>query len=301
MDRHRVVITGLGVVAPNGIGVRKFWDNLLAGSSAVDYIRAFDTSGYPCKVAAEVQDFNPELFMHPRRTKHRGRFSQFAVAAAKLALQDAAIEVSKSLLKNVAICVGNSLNGAGDIYENARVLFDERGFSAIPPFSGVEFAAHAPASHISVELGIRGQAMTVGTACSTGLDAVQWAVDRIRSGQADLVIAGATEAPISEFCFAALCALGALSKFDHPDLRASRPYDLHRDGLVLGEGACIYVLESLSHADSRGARAYAEILGFGSGNEGGYPTRTDSAELALETRYGRRLSQHACRLEGSTT
>jgi 3-oxoacyl-(acyl-carrier-protein) synthase len=151
----------------------------------------------------------------------------------------------------------------------------------IPMMSGIEFAAHAPVSHVSSELGIRGQGMTVASACATGLDAVQWATDRIRGGEADLVFAGGTEAPISEFCFATLCALGALSKFDDPPLKASRPYDRRRDGLVLGEGAAICVLEELEHAIDRGAHIYAEVLGFGSGNEGGFGNRMNAAELAL--------------------
>jgi 3-oxoacyl-(acyl-carrier-protein) synthase len=151
----------------------------------------------------------------------------------------------------------------------------------IPMMSGIEFAAHAPVSHISSELGIRGQGMTVASACATGLDAIQWGVDQIHEDRADVVFAGSTEAPISEFCFATLCALGALSKFDDPPLKASRPYDRRRDGLVLGEGAAICVLEELEHAIDRGAKVYAEVLGFGTGNEGGFGTKINAAELAL--------------------
>jgi 3-oxoacyl-[acyl-carrier-protein] synthase II len=147
--------------------------------------------------------------------------------------------------------------------------------------SGIEFAAHAPVSHVSSELGIGGQGMTIASACATGLDAIQWAVDQIQKDQADIVFAGSTEAPISEFCFATLCALGALSKFDDPPLKASRPYDRRRDGLVLGEGAAICVLEEMEHAIDRGAHIYAEVLGYGSGNEGGFGNKINAAELAL--------------------
>lgn len=173
------------------------------------------------------------------------------------------------------------MNGSGDVYETARVGFDREGMKGIPMMSGIEFAAHAPVSHVSSELGIRGQGMTIASACATGLDAIQWATDRIRKDEADVVFAGSTEAPISEFCFATLCALGALSKFDDPPLRASRPYDKRRDGLVLGEGAAICVLEERGHAIDRGAHIYAEVLGFGSGNEGGFGNRMNAAELAL--------------------
>ncbi len=281
--RHsrRVVITGLGVVAPNGIGKDAFWENLVAGNSAVDYISAFDASSYPCRVAAEVKNFTPTDFMHARRTKHRGRFSQFAVAAAKLALRDSQLDLRTETPARVVACLGTAMNGSGDVYETARVAFERDGVDGIPIMSGIEFAAHAPVSHVSMELGIRGRGMTLASACSTGLDAVQWGCSQIEKGEADVVFAGATEAPISEFCFATLCALGAISKFDDPALAASRPYDLKRDGLVLGEGAAICVVEELEHALARRVPIYAEVLGFGSGNEGGFGNRIDASELAL--------------------
>jgi len=271
----------LGVVAPNGIGKETFWQNLIAGKSAIDYITAFDPTPYPCHVAGEVRDFDPTEFMHARRTKHRGRFSQFAVAAAKLALADSRIEISLEHQRRVVACLGTSMNGAGDIYDAARVAYDREGVKGIPMMSGIEFAAHAPVSHVSSELGIRGQGMTLASACATGLDAIQWGVDQIREDRADVVFAGSTEAPISEFCFATLCALGALSKFNDPPLKASRPYDRRRDGLVLGEGAAICVLEEHEHAIERGAKVYAEVLGYGTGNEGGFGAKINAAELAL--------------------
>ena len=278
---RRVVITGLGVVAPNGIGKDTFWQNLVAGKSGIDYITAFDPTPYPCHVAGEVRDFDPTAFMHVRRTKHRGRFSQFAVAAAKLASADANIDLAGQPARRVLACLGNSMNGAGDVYETARAGYDKDGTKGIPLMSGIEFAAHAPVSHVSTELGIRGQAMTIASACSTGLDAIQWGFDQIQKNQADVVFAGSTEAPISEFCFATLCALGALSTFDDPPLKASRPYDRKRDGLVLGEGAAVCVLEELDHARDRSAHVYAEVLGHGTGNEGGFGKRMNAGELAL--------------------
>ena len=280
-NSRRVVVTGLGVVAPNGIGKETFWQNLIAGKSAIDYITAFDPTPYPCHVAGEVRDFDPKDFMHARRTKHRGRFSQFAVAAAKLALSDSGIDISAEQQRRVVACLGTSMNGSGDIYETARVGYERDGVRGIPMMSGIEFAAHAPVSHVSSELGIRGQGMTLASACATGLDAIQWGVDQIREDRADVVFAGSTEAPLSEFCFATLCALGALSKFNDPPLKASRPYDRRRDGLVLGEGAGICVLEELGHATDRGANIYAEVLGYGTGNEGGLGTKINAAELAL--------------------
>jgi 3-oxoacyl-[acyl-carrier-protein] synthase II len=289
-NSRRVVVTGLGVVAPNGIGKETFWRNLIAGKSAIDYITAFDPTPYPCHVAGEIRDFDPTDFMQARRTKHRGRFSQFAVAAAKLALDDCGIDLGGEQQRRVVACLGTSMNGSGDVYEAARVAYDKDGMKGIPMMSGIEFAAHAPVSHVSSELGIRGQGMTMASACATGLDAIQWGVDQIHEDRADLVFAGSTEAPISEFCFATLCALGALSKFDDPPLRASRPYDRRRDGLVLGEGAAICVLEELGHAIDRGANIYAEVLGYGTGNEGGFGTKINAAELALTEAINTALS-----------
>jgi 3-oxoacyl-[acyl-carrier-protein] synthase II len=278
---RRVVITGLGIVAPNGIGKDAFWDALIAGKSGVDYITAFDPSLYPCKVAAEVTDFNPADFMSPRRVRHRGRFSQFAVAAAKLALDDSGVNLSSEVPERILACIGTAMNGAGDIYEIARIGFEKTGVGGIPLMSGIEFAAHAPVSHVSMELGIRGQGMTLSSACATGLDAIEWARTQIHEDRADVVFAGCTEAPIFEFCFATLCALGALSKFNDPPLRASRPYDLRREGLVLGEGATVFTVESLDHALERGATIYAEVLGYGGGNEGGFGSKINAPELAL--------------------
>ena len=279
--RRRVVITGLGVVAPNGIGKETFWQNLIAGKSAVDYVRAFDASAYPCKVAAEVQNFNPQEFMLARRTKHRGRFAQFAVAATKLALQDAKLDASASRSHRLKLCVGTAANGVGDVYEGARLGFERSGVRGIPLTTGVEYASHAAASHVSMELGLRGQALTLASACSTGLDAVHWGWHQIIDRQADVVLAGATDAPVSPLCFATFCASGTLSRFEDPWLSASRPYDRRRDGIVLGEGAGIFVLESLESALERDAMIYAELLGFGTGNEGGYGVKTDAGEHAL--------------------
>jgi 3-oxoacyl-[acyl-carrier-protein] synthase II len=291
LKRRRVVITGLGVVAPNGIGKDAFWNNLVAGRSAVDYISAFDASSFPCRVAAEVRDFRPERFMNPRRAKHRGRFSQFAVAASKLAVEDAGLAPPFDTSRRVIACIGTSANGVGDVYEAARLGFQRAGVDGVPVVSGIEYAAHAATGHVSVELGLRGQAVTIASACATGLDAIQWASDQIRNDGADVVIAGAADAPISPLCFATFCASGTLSRFDSPAVRASRPYDLKRDGFVLGEGAAACVLEELEHARARGATLYAEVLGFGAGNEGAFSARVDAGERALTDAIRTALAQ----------
>jgi 3-oxoacyl-[acyl-carrier-protein] synthase II len=265
---RRVVITGLGVVAPNGIGKEAFWDALVAGKSGIDYITAFNPRSYPCHVAGEVKGFIPADFMSARTAKHAGRFAHLAVAAARLAVDDSKFRPQDERPGRVLTCVGNAMNGSGDVYETARLGFEKSGMAGIPQLSGVEFAAHAALGHVSKELGLRGQGMTIASACSTGLDVIQWAAAQIHENRADIVVAGSTEAPISEFCFATLCAFGSISTFNDPPLLASRPFDRRREGLVLGEGAAIFVLEELDHALDRRANIYAEIAGFGSGSEG---------------------------------
>jgi 3-oxoacyl-[acyl-carrier-protein] synthase II len=294
---RRVVITGIGVVAPNGIGKQAYWDSLVSGKSGVDWITDFDTDPYPCKVAAKVQDFNPGDFVNLKRAKQWGRFSQFAVAAARLALEDSKLRISKESPERVLICIGNAMNGSSDVFDVARVGWDRQGLSGIPNLSGIEYAAHAPATHVSTELQIRGQALTIASACSTGLDVVQWAADKIGEGRADLVFAGSTEAPLSEFCFATLCAFGSISTFNENPLKASRPFDLKRAGLVLGEGSAILVVEELEHALDRDAPIYAEVLGCGTGNEAGVESRRSASQIAVSQSITSALSR--ARLEPS--
>jgi len=278
---RRVVVTGLGAVAPNGIGTDAFWASLVAGRSAIGPISLFDASAYPCRIAAEVADFRPQTFMLPARVKHRGRFSQLAVAAAKLAVVDAGLDLKKVRADRVRIGLGTSMAGFGDVGETAHASFTKAGFEGIPIVTALEIAAHAPVAHVSTELELKGQALTLGSACTTGMDAIAWAATQIADGYADVALAGATDAPLAELAYASLSRLGILTKYEGPPRKASRPYDLHRDGMVLGEGAAVVVLEELGSALTRGGHGYAEVLGYGHGNEGGYGPRNDTAERAL--------------------
>ena len=287
--RRRVVVTGLGVVAPNGIGKDVFWTSLVAGKSGIGPITLFDASKYPCRIAAEISNFRPQTFMLPARVKHRGRFSQLAVAAAKLALQDSGLDLKKVRADRVRIAMGTSMAGFGDVGDTVQAGFAKAGFEGIPTVSALEIAAHAPVAHVSTELGLKGQALTLGSACTTGIDAIAWAATQIADGYADVALAGATDAPLAELSYASLSALGILTKYVGQPSKASRPYDLHRDGMVLGEGAAVVVLEERDTAISRGGTLYAEVLGYGCGNEGGYGPRTDTAENALSDAIGTAL------------
>ena len=219
--------------------------------------------------------------MHVRRTKHRGRFSQFAVAAAKLAIEDSGLVLANEIAERTMVCLGTSAHGIADVYETGLAALQKDGVTGIPVMTGIEYAAHAASGHVSVELGIKGQAMSLASACVSGVDAAQWAAAEVAAGRASVVLAGGAEAPLGSMCFAAFCASRSLSSYNSPPVKGSRPYDRDRCGFVLGEGAAIYVVEEFEHALARDATIYAEILGFAAGNEGGYGNRIDAAEIAL--------------------
>lgn len=277
---RRVVITGLGVVAPNGIGKDAFWQNLIAGKSAVDWITAFDPTPFPCRIAAEVKNFRPEDFMSRRRAKEIWRFSQFAVASARMALEDAKFEIGRENASQVAACFGTCVNGFEKIEESHNAFLNQ-GYQGLPPNTSNEYSTHAPVSHVSIEFGIKGPTMTLASGCSTGLDVIKWGYDQIRGGCVSAVIAGSTEAPLSPLSFATFCAVQVLSKRNQAPAKASRPYDAHRDGMVLGEGSGAVVLESLESARDRGAPIYAEILGYGIASEAVHLRKVDLSGIAL--------------------
>ena len=266
-NSRRVVITGLGVVAPNGIGKETFWQNLIAGKSGIGYITAFDASSYPCQIAGQILDFVATDFMRSRTAKTMGRFSQLGVASTRLALEDAKLSISPELATQTFACFGNSANGIGDIAADAIEKLSGQGVAAVKPWSALEFPPHAAASHLAIEFGIRGQAVTISSNCCTGLDAIETARAQIASGNATVALAGSSDAPIFPSAFSAFCALGALSKRNDAPEKASRPYDLLRDGLVISEGAATLVLEDYEFARDRGATIYAEVLGFKAGSE----------------------------------
>jgi 3-oxoacyl-[acyl-carrier-protein] synthase II len=274
MAHRRVVVTGLGVVAPNGIGKVEFWSNLMAGTSAVDRVFAFDASGLPCQVAAEVRDFSPTDFVSARKAKVMGRFAQFAVAATRLALDDAKLAIASQLSEQVGVAYGTSLAGVGDLATEMFRGFGTAGVQGIPAASVIEYPPHLAAGQIAAEFKIHGPAMTVSTNCCTGLDAIYAGYSLIKNGKVKAVLAGGCDAPIFPETFASFCAFGALSAgHNNEPHRASRPYDKLHAGIVLGEGGGTLVLEDLDFALARGARIYAEVLGHGGANDAGSPRR----------------------------
>lgn len=263
---RRVVITGIGVVSPIGIGKETFWANLIAGKSGVDYVTAFDASAYPCKVAAEVKGFKPAEFISSRRASMMGRFSHFALAATRLALDDAGLHISPALSPRMAICYGTSVAGL-DVAVAGVEDFIQQGTGVIKPWTALEYPPHASSSYLAIEFEINGPALSISSNCCTGIDAIQAAYSQVSSGRAIAAIAGASDAPLFPAIFDSFCTLGALTKRNEEPQKASRPYDLLRDGLVLGEGGATLILEELHAAQDRGAKIYAEILGYGSASE----------------------------------
>jgi 3-oxoacyl-[acyl-carrier-protein] synthase II len=264
---RRVVITGLGVVAPNGIGKEAFWDALVAGKSGIDYISAFDASSYSCQIAGEVQGFVPSDFISARKAKLMGRFSQLAVASARLALDDAALAMTPTLAAKTTICFGTSASGVGDIGGETMNALREGGPKSVQAWAALEYPSHSAGSYLAIEFGIKGRSMSISSNCCTSLDAVQTGFEQIVEGTATVALVGGSDAPIFPPAFSAFCALGSLTKRNDSPQEASRPYDLLRDGAVVSEGGVTLVLEDFESAIDRGAAIYAEILGYGAASE----------------------------------
>jgi 3-oxoacyl-[acyl-carrier-protein] synthase II len=275
-----VVITGLGVVAPNGIGKDAFWDALVAGKSGIDEITMFDSRPFPCHVAAEVKDFRPIDFMERRNARDLWRFSQFALASAQMAIDDAKLTLDIRNEHQVAACFGTCVNGFEKVEQSYETVKQD-GYARLDPLTCFQYSTHAPVSHVAIELGIKGPTMTLASGCSTGLDVIKWGYDQINEGFINAAVVGSTEAPLSPLSFSTFCALGILAKPVVNPVRSSRPYDRTRDGLVLGEGGGAVVLETFEGALNRGAPIYAEVTGYGVTSEALHLRKRDTTGSAL--------------------
>jgi 3-oxoacyl-[acyl-carrier-protein] synthase II len=266
--KRQPVITGLGIVSPIGIGAHRFWDSALAGRSGIGRPTLFDCSKLPpdSRLAGEVRDFNPRLWMSAQAAKITGRFSQFAVAAAKMALNDSRLRLSSSVTEQCLVSVGSSMSGLADVEQPAFRAFLQG--DDMRPWTVLEYPAHAATSHVAIEIGSRGPTASPATACVAGLDAIASGASSVAQAQVSVAFAGASETPFSPACVEAFRALGALAKWSGRPEEASRPFDKLRSGLVLGEGAAIVVVEDEEAARARGATVYARILGFASITEG---------------------------------
>lgn len=272
--KRTVVVTGVGVISPIGIGKEKFWDNLVKGRSGISYIEKFPTDDFPTKIAGEVKDFNPEDFIDKKEARRLDRFSQFAISATKLALEDANWNPSEEEKENTAVIVASGIGGLETLENQFRVLF-EKGPNKVSPFVVPMMIINMAAGNISIQFGFKGPNFATVTACAASSHAIGLGYKLVANGEVDCAIVGGTEASITPMGLAGFCSIQALSTQNDPPEKASKPFDARRDGFVMAEGCGILVLESLDHALKRNARIYAEIVGFGASDDAYHITAPD--------------------------
>ena len=259
--RNRVVVTGLGAITPIGNCVEEFWKGLKERKVGIGPISVFDTEDYKVKLAAEVKGFEGKDCMDPKTAKRMERFSQFAVAAAKEALENSGLDMEKEDPYRVGVCIGSGIGSLQSIEREYKKLLD-KGPNRVNPLLVPMMIGNMAAGNVAIQFGLKGKCFNVVTACATGTHSIGEAFRSIQYGEADVMVAGGTEASITPLSIAGFGALTALSTSQDP-LRASIPFDKERDGFVMGEGAGVVVLESLEHALARGARIYGELAGYG--------------------------------------
>jgi 3-oxoacyl-[acyl-carrier-protein] synthase II len=262
-EDQRIVVTGMGMLTPLGIGIDSFWAGLIEGRSGVGPITLCDPGESPARIAAEVSGFDPRDYLEAKEARRISRASQFAVAAARMALADSGLVVDASNRYDVGALIANGSSSPPDTELAARTLI-ERGFGKVNPFYITSSLPNMPSCQVAIQLGLLGYNTAIATACAASSQSIGEAAEVIRRGDAEVMLAGGTEAPICQMTLASFCAIRALSTRNAEPERASRPFDATRDGFVLAEGAGVLVLERLSHARRRGARIYAEITGYAS-------------------------------------
>lgn len=264
---RRVVITGLGLVTPLGIGVEETWHALCEGKSGVSEITRFDTSGFDTRIAGEVKDFHPEDFLTKKEAKRTQLFIAYAVAASRMALEDSGFIIDSANQNRIGVLTGCGLGGLQILEETAKIL-RKKGPKRVTPFFIPMMIGNMAPGMISIYLGARGPNSSIATACASGTHAVGDAFKIIKRGGADAMITGGVESVITPTCIAGFNAMKALSVRNHDPEKASRPFDRERDGFIVGEGSGIVILETLEGALKRGARIYAEICGYGMSGDG---------------------------------
>lgn len=259
--QRRVVVTGMGVVSSLGIGADGFWQSIKAGKCGISRIERIDMSDMPAKVGAEIKDFNPTDFIDKKEAKRMDRFSQYAVVASKLALENSKLAVDKINKERMGVVIGSGIGGIETLESQHNVLL-EKGPGRISPFFVPMLIPNMASGNVAINCGAKGFCECVVTACASSTNSVGDAFKIIQRGDADVVIAGGTEAPITRLTYAGFCASKALSTNEDP-LTCCRPFDLNRDGFIMGEGSGVLILEDYHHALNRGANIVAEIVGYG--------------------------------------
>jgi 3-oxoacyl-[acyl-carrier-protein] synthase II len=264
--RRRVVITGMGALTPLGNSVAEFWTGCVEGRSGIDWITLVNTENYPVKFDGEVRNFDPQDYMDRKEARRMARFSQFGVAAARMAIEDADLRLEKEDLTRVGVLLGNGNGGYPETNE-AVVTIMEKGGNRLDPFYMSKCLPNMAAAQVAMQFGLKGYNNTVTTACAASTQAMGDALDVIRLGRADVMLAGGSEAGICELGLAAFNIMHALSRRQDDPKKASRPFDKDRDGFVCAEGAGVFVFESLEHAQRRGARILAEVAGYAASSD----------------------------------
>jgi len=273
--KNRVVVTGLGVMTSLGAELQTFWNNIAAGNSGVSRIESFDTTDYTTKIAAEIKDFNPEAYIDKKESRRMDRFVQFAMAASQSAIRDAGLRIGDNAdPERVGVIVGSGIGGLGT-WEDQHTVLMEKGPRRVSPFFIPMMIANMASGQISMATGAKGPNTTTVTACATGTHSIGDSFKIIQRGDADVMICGGSEATIRPLAMAGFCSMRAMSTRNDEPEKASRPFDRDRDGFVMGEGSGVVVLESLEHALRRGARIYAEVIGYGMSGDAYHMTDPD--------------------------
>ena len=264
---NRVVVTGIGVISPIGTGRETFWKALLAGTNGIERISRFDPAEYAAQIAGEVKDFDPTLYIDKKESKRMDRYAQFAVAATKMAIEDAKLDLVNEDCDRIGTFIGAGIGGIETMHSQYEKLFS-KGPHHISPFFIPMMIGNMAAGQTAIAFGLHGPSSCIVTACATGSNCIGDAFRVLQRGEADVMVAGGTEAAISQAAVAGFCSMKALCT-DHNDdpEHASRPFDKGRSGFVMGEGAGIVILETLEHAEKRGAHIYAELAGYGSNSD----------------------------------
>jgi 3-oxoacyl-[acyl-carrier-protein] synthase II len=262
MNNKRVVVTGLGAVTPLGNNVESTWNGILEGKTGIGPLTRLNADDYPAKVAAELKDFDIEKYVERKEARKMDRFTHYAVAASMMAVKDSNLDISDENAHRVGVWIGSGIGGM-ETFENQYETFQKRGYRRVSPFFVPMIIPDMATGQVSIMLGAKGVNSCTVTACATGTNSIGDAFKVIQRGDADVMISGGAEAPITKMSVAGFCANTALSTNTDPE-KASRPFDANRDGFVMGEGAGVVVLEELEHALERGATIYAEVVGYGS-------------------------------------
>jgi len=260
--KRRVVVTGVGLVTPLGVGIENVWQRILRGESGIGPITRFDTTQHETKFAAEVKEYKPEDYIPPKELKRIDLFIQYALTAAKIAMEDSGLDMGKEDAERVGVIVGTGLGGLPTLEKYHSILL-ERGPGRISPFFIPMLIANEAPGHIAIQFGIKGPNLCIVTACATGAHSIGDSLRIIQYGDADVMVAGGTEANLTPLTVGGFNAMKALSTRNDAPTKASRPFDKDRDGFVVAEGSGIIVLEELEHAKKRGAKIYAEVAGYG--------------------------------------